>query len=63
MVLPGEDNSSMEDFGGILGTDVLRNVDVELDFAANKIHLIAPNQCGGSVVHWQACGCGRPHNA
>jgi hypothetical protein len=25
-----------------------------LDFAANKIHLIAPNQCGGNVVHWQA---------
>jgi predicted aspartyl protease len=56
MVLPGEDNAgpSMEDFGGILGTDVLRNVDVEMDFAANKIHLIAPNQCGGNVVHWQA---------
>ena len=57
MVLPGEDNAagpSMEDFGGILGTDVLRNVDVELDFAANKINLIAPNQCGGNVVYWQA---------
>jgi hypothetical protein len=25
-----------------------------MDFAANKIHLIAPNQCGGNVVHWQA---------
>ena len=56
MVLPGEDNAgpSMENFGGILGTDVLRNVDVELDFAADKIQLIAPNQCGGNVVHWQA---------
>jgi len=56
MVLPGEADSgpSMENFGGILGTDVLRNVDVELDFAAGKIHLIAPNQCGGNVVHWQA---------
>jgi predicted aspartyl protease len=56
MVLPGEDNSGpeVEIFGGILGTDVLRNVDVELDFAANKINLIAPNQCGGTVVYWQA---------
>lgn len=55
MVLPGaDDGPSMEDFGGILGTDVLRNVDVELDFAADKVNLIAPNQCGGNVVHWQA---------
>jgi predicted aspartyl protease len=56
MVLPGEDNGgpSVEDFGGLLGTDVLRNVDVELDFAADKMHLIAPNQCSGNVVHWQA---------
>ena len=56
MVLPGADEGGqdMENFGGILGTDVLRNVDVELDFAANKIHLIAPNQCRGNVVHWQA---------
>ena len=56
MVLPGEEDArpNMEEFGGILGTDVLRNVDVELDFTANKIQLIAPNQCGGNVVHWQA---------
>jgi hypothetical protein len=57
MVLPGPDDGgpAVENFAGILGTDVLRNVDVELDFAANKINLIAPNQCGGgNVVHWQA---------
>jgi predicted aspartyl protease len=57
MVLPGDDNATtprVKDFGGILGTDVLKNVDVELDFGARTMNLIAPNQCGGHVVHWSA---------
>ncbi len=57
MVLPGDDNATtptVEDFAGVLGTDVLKNVDVEMDFGARTMNLIAPNQCGGNVVHWQA---------
>jgi predicted aspartyl protease len=55
MVLPGEDNGpEIANFAGLLGADVLRNVDVDLDFAAKKINLIAPNQCGGNVVYWNA---------
>ncbi len=57
MVLPGYDDPagpSIEQFGGILGGDMLRNVDVDFDFAANKLNLISPDHCAGAVVYWQA---------
>lgn len=57
MVLPGDDDPSgpsIEQFGGILGGEMLRNVDVDFDFAANKLNLISPDHCAGNVVYWQA---------
>ena len=44
----------IEDFGGILGSEMLRNVDVDFDFAANKLNLVSPDHCAGNVVYWQA---------
>jgi predicted aspartyl protease len=57
MVLPGSDDPNgpgIEEFGGVLGGDMLRNVDVDLDFAANKLNLISQDHCPGNVVYWQA---------
>ena len=55
MVLPGEDTGGpdLEVFGGILGSEMLRNVDVDFDFAANKVNLFSPDHCAGNVVYWQ----------
>jgi predicted aspartyl protease len=54
MVLPGEETGGpeIEDFAGILGAEVLRNVDVDFDFAANKLNLYSPDHCAGNVVYW-----------
>lgn len=41
-------------FGGILGTDVLSNYDVELDFKAGKVYFYSQDHCPGQVVSWQA---------
>ena len=57
MVLPGEESSDdppIEVFGGILGSEMLRNVDVDFDFGANKLNLVSPDHCAGNVVYWQA---------
>lgn len=57
MVLPGSDDPNgpgIEEFGGVLGGDMLRNVDVDLDFTANKLNLISPDHCPGNVVYWHA---------
>jgi predicted aspartyl protease len=54
MVLPGEETGGpeIEEFGGILGSEMLRNVDVDFDFAANKLNLFSPDHCAGNVVYW-----------
>ncbi|HEY2067995.1 MAG TPA: retroviral-like aspartic protease family protein [Rhizomicrobium sp.] len=39
-------------FDGILGSDILRNFDVDLDFAANKFNLFSQDHCAGKVVYW-----------
>jgi predicted aspartyl protease len=57
MVLPGPEDPmgpTIEEFGGILGSEMLRNVDVDFDFAANKLNLVSPDHCAGNVVYWQA---------
>jgi hypothetical protein len=57
MVLPGEEDPmgpTVEEFGGILGSEMLRNVDVDFDFAANKLNLVSPDHCAGNVVYWRA---------
>jgi len=37
---------------GILGSNVLRNFDVEVDPAAAKVKLFSPDHCEGKVVYW-----------
>lgn len=57
MVLPGEEDSNdppIEQFGGILGSEMLRNVDVDFDFGAKKLNLVSPDHCAGNVVYWPA---------
>jgi predicted aspartyl protease len=37
---------------GLLGADLLGNLDVSIDFGTNKLDLINPNHCKGKVVYW-----------
>lgn len=39
---------------GLLGLDLLRNFDVELDLKNRRLKLFTPNDCGDGVVYWQA---------
>ncbi len=41
-------------FHGVLGPDFLANVDLDFDFAANKLNIVSQNHCEGKVVYWQA---------
>lgn len=41
-----------DDIVGTLGTDILQSFDVELDFAARKMGLFAPDPCDGAGVYW-----------
>lgn len=46
--------SSNPKVAGLLGTDVLSNFDLSIDFAANKLDLLDPNHCEGKVLYWPA---------
>jgi predicted aspartyl protease len=37
---------------GLLAPDLLRQFDVELDFAHNAVKLFSPEHCEGRVLHW-----------
>ena len=37
---------------GILGADLLRAFDVDIDYAAGKLSLFSPEHCPGKVVYW-----------
>jgi predicted aspartyl protease len=37
---------------GLLGPDIMKQFDVEFDFAAAKLHLLAPNSCPLAPVYW-----------
>ena len=37
---------------GVLGADLLRNFDVEIDPAAGKLYLYEPERCPGKAVYW-----------
>jgi len=54
MVLPGDEDSRppMEIFGGVLGSEMLSNVDFDFDFSTNKVNLISQDHCAGNVVYW-----------
>src|SRR5262245_21436856 len=56
MVLPGpgEGGREIQTFGGLLASEMLRNVDFDFDFAGNKVNLISQDHCSGNVVYWPA---------
>jgi predicted aspartyl protease len=37
---------------GLLGADIVRNYDLDFDFAQNKLNLFARRHCVGQVVYW-----------
>jgi predicted aspartyl protease len=37
---------------GVIGMDILANMDIELDIAHHKMNLYAPDHCPGQVVYW-----------
>lgn len=37
---------------GVLGADLLRHFDVDIDFSARKLNLISQDHCPGRVVYW-----------
>lgn len=39
-------------YDGVIAPDLLRNFDVEFDFAALKLNLYKPHPCLGKVVYW-----------
>src|SRR5215469_12530498 len=43
---------SKQELAGALGTDLLRNYDVDIDFAAHKLNLFSQDHCPGKVVYW-----------
>jgi len=40
------------DYDGVLAIDILRNFDVELDFANARMRLFSPNHCKDKVAYW-----------
>lgn len=49
-ILP--DSEIEESAAGLLGGDMIRRFDVELDFAAAKVDIYSSDHCPGKVVHW-----------
>lgn len=37
---------------GLVGGDVLRNYDVDIDFGSHKVNFFSQNHCEGKVVYW-----------
>ncbi len=46
----------LADADGTLGSDVMRDYDVDIDFAHNSLSLISQNHCPGQVVDWTTTG-------
>lgn len=46
------DDTQSQGMKGILGSNLLRNFDVEVDPAAAKVNLFTPDHCEGKVVYW-----------
>ena len=52
------------DVPGTIAPAVLKNYDVEIDFAGGKFNLIYPDHCPGNVVYWAMWFIGpRPHRS
>jgi hypothetical protein len=40
------------DVAGVLGLGLLKNSDLDIDFAGGKVNLFSPRHCEGAVVYW-----------
>ncbi len=40
------------DVSGVLGLGLLKNSDLDIDFAGGKVNLFSPLHCAGAVVYW-----------
>lgn len=49
LILP---KASVSGMSGVLGSDILRNYDVELNLRARKLNLFSPDHCPRQVVYW-----------
>jgi predicted aspartyl protease len=50
LIMP--DQRMPTELSGTIAPDIMKNYDVELDFANGKFNLFAPNSCGDRVVYW-----------
>jgi predicted aspartyl protease len=39
-------------FGGLLGPDIMSNYDIEIDYANSKVNIFSQEHCPGRVVYW-----------
>jgi hypothetical protein len=44
---------------GLLGANVLKNFDIDFDFAHRQLNFFSPDHCPGQVVYWSAGGATR----
>ena len=49
-----DDFADDEDVVGLLGSDVLSNFDLSMDFGTKKLDLLSPDHCVGNVLYWPA---------
>ena len=52
LVDPGSAATGTDTVQGILAANVLRNFDLDFDFAHRTLNLISPKHCEGQVVYW-----------
>ena len=52
LVDPGAAAVGMDQFQGALAPNILRNFDLDFDFAHKTLNLISPKHCEGKVVYW-----------
>jgi hypothetical protein len=43
-----------DEYVGVIGPNILREYDVDIDFGAPKLNLMSPDHCEGKVIYWQA---------
>ncbi|HEY5085118.1 MAG TPA: retropepsin-like aspartic protease, partial [Rhizomicrobium sp.] len=49
-----DDDDTSGAMDGVIAPDLLRNFDVEFDFASHTLNLIRPHSCDGKAAYWTA---------
>ena len=52
IILPGVHGLGSDDAVGLIGANLLRDYDLDLDMGGKKINLISQKHCDGKVVYW-----------